>query len=233
MKRLCFGLLGAIIAVMLLAAVVLFFPPAFKFGLRSANRFLPVAVEIETYRHVPGRLSLSGVRVATPLATLLETANLEIQYRPLALLLGKIEVSALELENPRITLQRSEDGQLNLFEPSPAGEQEEGKEGPESGGSWPTLLAPLHIEEARISQGSVRFEDQASGLSLAWDSLDLEGSFSGRPLEGELHLRRGHLEAGRGLHPQPRSFLSFCDPFSSSKGPPFVLHLPSPAGDPG
>ncbi len=199
MKRLGFGLLGAIIAVMLLVAVVLFFPPAFKFGLRTANRFLPVAVEIETYRHVPGRLSLSGVRVATPLATLLETANLGIQYRPLALVFGKIEVSALELENPRITLQRSEDGQLNLFEPSPAGKQEEGKEGPEGGGSWITLLAPLHIEEAHISQGSVRFEDQASGLSLAWDSLDLEGSFSGRPLQGELHLRRGHLEAGRGL----------------------------------
>ena len=63
MKRLCFGLLGALIAVMLLAAVVLFFPPAFRFGLRTANRFLPVAVEIEAHRHVPGRLDLSGVRV--------------------------------------------------------------------------------------------------------------------------------------------------------------------------
>ena len=197
MKRLCFGLLGALIAAMLLAAVVLFFPPAFEFGLRTANRLLPVAVEIEAYHHVPGRLSLSGVRVATPRATLLEMAGLEIQYRPLALVLGRIEVSALKLENPRITLQRSEDGRLNLFEPSPPEKQEEGKEG----GSWITMLAPLHIEEIRIAQGSVRFEDLASGISLAWYSLDMEGSFSGRPLGGELHLRKGNLEGGRGLHP--------------------------------
>ena len=197
MKRLCFGLLGTLIVLMLLAAVVLFFPPAFKFGLRTANRFLPVAVDVENYRHVPGSLSLSGVRVATPRATLLKMTGLEIQYRPLALVLGKIKVSSLELENPRITLQRSEDGQLNLFEPSPAGKKEE-EEGPEDGGSWIPMLAHLNIGEVRIAQGSVRFEDRASGLSLTWVSLDMGGSFSGRPLGGELHLRRGRLEAGRG-----------------------------------
>jgi autotransporter translocation and assembly factor TamB len=199
MKRLCFGLLGALIAVMFLAAAVLFFPPAFRFGLRTANRFLPVAVEIEAHHHVPGRLDLSGVRVETPRATLLEMANFEIHYRPLALLFGRIEVSTLELENPRVTLQRAEDGHLNLFEPSASEGREEGKEGPEDDGSWISVLAPLRIGEVRIAQGSIRFEDLVSGLSLAWDSLELEGSFSGDPLEGKLYLRRGHLEAGRGL----------------------------------
>lgn len=197
MKRLCFGLLGVLIAAMLLAAVVLFFPPAFKFGLRTANRFLPVAVGIDNYRHIPGRLSLSGVRVVTPRATLLEIADLEIQYRPLALVFGRIEVSTLELENPRITLRRSEDGQLLLLEPPPPDEKEEEKEGPEDGAPWGAMLAPLRIEEARISQGSVRFEDLASGLTLTWDSLELGGSFSGDPFEGDLHLRRGRLEGGQ------------------------------------
>ena len=125
MKRFSFGLLGVLVSVILLAAVVLFFPPAFKFGLRTANRFLPVAVEIEAYSHVPGELSISGLRVATSRATLLETATLQVRYRPVGFVLGKIEVSALELENPHVTLQRSEDGRVYLFEPSSDVEQQE------------------------------------------------------------------------------------------------------------
>ncbi len=34
-----------------------------------------------------------------------------------------------------------------------------------------------------------------AGLSLAWNSLDLEGSFSGHPLGGSLRVRRGRIRA--------------------------------------
>ena len=105
MKRFLFGILALIAAMLLLAAAVLFLPPAFQLGLRTANRFLPVTVEVAEYRHVPGRLSLSGVHVATPRGTLCEMAGLRIEYRPLALFLGRVEVSMLELENPRITIR--------------------------------------------------------------------------------------------------------------------------------
>jgi hypothetical protein len=186
MKRLFFGLLGAFIALSLLVALVLFFPPAFKLGLRTANRFLPLTVELETYHHVPGRLSVSGLRVVTSPATRLEMTGLGVRYRPFALLLGRIELSALELENPRITL-----------EPSLDDPKEEGKEGTEETGSWVSVLAPLSVEEARIDGGSVRFEDPASGLVLTWKGLDMEGRFRGRPLEGELNLRRGQVKVGR------------------------------------
>ena len=131
-------------------------------------------------------------------------AGLRIEYRPLALFLGRVEVSTLELENPRITIQRSADGQLNLFEPSPGTEQRQEREGTGETGSWIAMLAPLHIREIRVEEGSVRFEDLASGLSLAWDSLDMEGAFSGWPLKGELRLLKGLLEASRGTRPPLR-----------------------------
>lgn len=202
MKRFLFSILAVIAAIVILAAVVLFLPPAFRLGLRAANRYLPVTVDITEYHHVPGRLSLSGVEVATPRGTFCEMAGLRVEYRPLALFLGRVEVSTLELENPRITIQRSEDGQLNLFEPSPG--PEKGQESEDTDGSWTVVLAPLRIGEVRIVEGSVRFEDLANGLSLAWESLGMEGTFSGHPLRGELHLRKGYLQASRGAHPPSR-----------------------------
>jgi len=204
MKRLMFGLLALITAMLLLAAAFLFLPPAFRLGLRAANRLLPVTVDIAAYHHVPGRLSLSGVRVATSLGTFCKMAALRVEYRPLSLFLGRVEISALELDSPSITIQRSANGQLNLFEPSPAPEPGQEGEGAGETGSWIAMLAPLRIDKIRVAQGSVRFEDQASGLSLVWDPLDVEGAFSGRPLQGELRLMKGFLQASRATHPPLR-----------------------------
>ncbi len=204
MKRFLFSLLALITAMLLLAAAFLFLPPAFRLGLRAANRLLPVTVDIAEYHHVPGRLSLNGVNVATPRGTFCEMAGLRVEYRPLLLFLGRVEISALELENPRFTIQRYANGQLNLFEPSAAPEQGQGGEGAGETGSWIAMLAPLRIDEIRVAQGSVRFEDQASGLSLVWGPLDVEGAFSGRPLQGELRLMKGLLQASRGTYPPLR-----------------------------
>ncbi|MGW8320386.1 MAG: AsmA family protein [Thermodesulfobacteriota bacterium] len=136
MKRLMFSLLALITAMLLLAAAFLFLPPAFRLGLRAANRLLPVTVDITEYHHVPGRLSLSGVRVATPLGTFFEMAGLRVEYRPLPLFLGRVEISALELDGPSITIRRSANGQLNLFEPSPGPEAGREGEGAGESGSW-------------------------------------------------------------------------------------------------
>ena len=204
MKRLFFGILAVISAAVVLVAVVLFVPPAFRLALRTADRFLPVTVGITEYHHVPGKLSVSGVTLATPRGTPCEVDAITIQYRALALLLGRIDVSLLEIEKPRITIQRSEDGQLNLFEPSSGPEQGREKEGGKDGGSWISILGPLRIREIRVAEGSVRFEDLASGLALAWGSMDVRGTFSGRPLRGELNLTQGLLEASRGDHPPLR-----------------------------
>jgi autotransporter translocation and assembly factor TamB len=201
MKRVFFGLLGVLVAAILLAALVLFFPPAFQFSLRTANRLLPVAVDIEAYHHVPGRLSLTGVRVATPTGTRCELTGLMVEYRPIALVLGRIEISTLELEYPRITIQRTPDGQISLFEPSTGLKQRHERRELEDKGSWTTMLGPLRVKRIRVAQGSVRFEDLASELSLVWESLDVEGNFTGKPLGGELYLREGRLQAGR--DPQP------------------------------
>jgi autotransporter translocation and assembly factor TamB len=204
MKRLFFGILAVISAAVVLVAVVLFVPPAFRLALRTADRFLPVTVGITEYHHVPGKLSVSGVTLATSRGTPCEVDAITIQYRALALLLGRIDVSLLEIEKPRITIQRSEDGELNLFEPSSGPEQGQEKEGGKDGGSWISILGPLRIREIRVAEGSVRFEDLGSGLALAWGSMDVRGTFSGRPLRGELNLTQGLLEASRGDHPPLR-----------------------------
>jgi len=204
MKRLVFSIIAIIAAILLLAAAILFLPPLFQLGLGAANRFLPVTVGIAEYHHVPGKLDLSGVRVATSRGTFCEMAELRIEYRPLALLLGRVEVSTLELRNPRVTIQRYEDGQLNVFEPTPGPEQGKEVEEKEDAGTWINLLGPLRIREIRIEEGSVRFDDLASELSLAWESLDMEGALSGQPLQGELRLLNGLLQASRGPHPPSR-----------------------------
>lgn len=202
MKRLLFLILALVAAALILAAVILFLPPAFQAALRSANRFLPVTVNVAEYRHTPGRLVLSGVRVEAPRGASCEISRLGIEYRPLRLVFGKIEISALEIESPRISVRRSAEGQLNLFEPSTRPEGEKEEEDTEDAGSWTAALAPLHIREIRLEEGTVRFEDLASGLSLAWGSVQMEGNLSGHPLQAEATLSRGSLEASRGA-PSP------------------------------
>jgi autotransporter translocation and assembly factor TamB len=191
MKRFLFSVLALIAAMLVLAAAFLFLPPAFRLGLRAANRYLPVSVQIAQYHHTPGSLRVSGVRVTTPRGALCEMAALTVEYRPLAILFGRIEVATLELENPHVKLQRFENGEFNLFESSH--EQGIQREEEEEAGSWINVVAPLRIREIRIADGSVCFEDQASGLSLVWDPLDVEGAFSGQPLQGELRLSKGRL----------------------------------------
>ncbi len=202
MKRLLFGILAVTLTVVLLAAAVLFVPPAFRLALRTANRFLPVTVDITEYHHVPGRLSVSGVRLSSPGGTFCEVARITIAYRPLQVFLGRIDVPLLEIERPRVTLRRSEDGTFDLFQPSAVPEQAyEKKQSGKEGGPWTGMLRPLRVREIRIIGGSVHFEDAADGLSLVWDSLDMEGGFSGRPLQANLNLSGGLLEASRGNHP--------------------------------
>ncbi len=196
MKRLLFGLLGALIAAMLLAALVLFFPPAFKLGLRTANRFLPVTVDIEGYRHVPGRLDLSKVRVETSTGTLCELADLSIAYRPTLLALGRIDVSSLDVRDPRVTISLASADQSHTEEPNrPA------QEGTGSLESWGWLIHRVRIEKIQAAEGSLRVVGLEDDLALEWSSLDMEGSFSGHPLEAKLLLREGSLEAGRGTEP--------------------------------
>jgi hypothetical protein len=197
MKRFLLSTIVLMAAILILAAVILFVPPAFRLGLKTANRFLPVTLEIAEYHHAPGRLNIAGVGVATPRGTFFEMAGLRIEYRPLALVTGRFDVSTLELENPRVTIQRLEDGQLNL----PGADREQEKAEEEDTEAWISLLRPLRIKVVRIVEGSVRFEDREKGLSLAWEAVDVEGAFSGHPLVGALTLSKGLLKASGGTCP--------------------------------
>jgi len=201
-KRLLLGIFGVLVLAFILITVALFLPTAFRAGLRTANRLLPVKVEVAEYRHVPGRLNLSGVRVATPTGARLELAGLTIEYRPTALLLGKIELRRLELKSPEITIRPFPEGKLNLLEPSsePREGTEEGAATREGSSGW-TVLRLLRVNEIIVSQGSIRVQDLDGDLTLAWDSLDLEGAFSGHPLGGEVRLSDGLLQAERPTHP--------------------------------
>jgi hypothetical protein len=198
LKRILLGLTAVFLAMLILAAVVLFLPAAFRAGLRIANSHLPVKVEVEGYRHVPGRLGLSGVRIATPQGAFCELTGLEIEYRPFAFLLGRVELSALRLQGPRVTIERSADGRLNL----PAASDEPSEEPAGGIPSWVHLLAPLRIREILVTQGHVRFEDLGSGRSFALDPVEIEGAFRGLPLEGEVRLAEGLFRlAQEGLPP--------------------------------
>jgi len=201
-KRFLLGFFGILFLAFVLSALALFLPSAFRAGLRIANRLLPVRVEVHEYRHVPGRLNLSGVRVATPTGARLELAGLTIEYRPTALLLGRIELPRLELKRPEITIRPFPEGKLNLLEPSsgPREGTEEGVAAREGFSGW-TVLRLLRVHEIMVSQGSIRLEDLDGDLTLSWNSLDLEGAFSGHPLGGELRLTKGLLQAEHPPHP--------------------------------
>ncbi len=198
MKRVLISLLAVSSILLILAALILFLPPAFRIGLRAANRFLPVTLSVSEYHHVPGELRISGIQVTTPRATLGEMTSLEIEYRPLTLFLGRLEIATLHLEAPEIVLQRSEDGRIDPFGLPPGREPEDRKGRSSDDGSWTAVLAPLHVREVRISEASIRFEDLATGYSMMWDGVDMEGDLSGDPLRGELHLSEGLLEVSKG-----------------------------------
>ena len=137
-------------------ALLLFFPPAFKYGLKKAGRFLPVAVSIEDVRHVPGRLRLTGLRIATPMGTTCEIAALEIIYRPLSLALGRVEIASLEVRDPAITILRYPEGRLDLLEPS-AESGAGSDQGDETGTSpWRRLARELRVDSFEVTGGSVR-----------------------------------------------------------------------------
>jgi len=151
----------------------------------------------------PGPVLPAGLQVRPQdrQSTRCELAGLTIEYRPTALVFGRIDVSTLEVRTPRIMILRFPEGKLDLLEPSAGVEKRPDEAGEGSADSWGWILRRIRIEQILATEGSVRVEGPEGDLALAWDSLDLEGSFSGHPLGGELHLRKGNFEAGRGLHP--------------------------------
>lgn len=200
MTKLLFGGLWALLLVSIAAALLLFYPPAFKCGLEAACRLLPVAVDIENVRHVPGRLRLSGLRIATPMGSSCEIASLEIVYRPLSLALGRIEITSLQLQRPAVTILRFPEGRLDLLEPSAGPVARPGQGGEAGTNPWGWLARQVRIEALSLKGGSVRVRSPDRGLTVAWNSLDLEGDYSGRPLEGNLHLRKGRIRVANEPH---------------------------------
>lgn len=102
-----------------------------------------------------GRIDIadaSGVALAT-----VEATNLHLDLG--ALLLGGIEVTALDLDRPRVAFANDAEGRFNW--------------GPAGAGGCRADLAGVTFQNASVSNGTVSFVDAVSSASMVLDRLDL------------------------------------------------------------
>ena len=197
LKNLLILVLAGILLALALAALVLFVPPAFRLGLELAGSFLPFHVEMDSFRHVPGNLTLEGVRVSTSSGSFCEIARLEASYSLRKLLAGKIEFTRIHLANPRLDARALVSGGLSQSVPSQGKIQEE-QQGSQK---WvePALLAPfrLQIEELAVQGAEIRYSDPTTGVALALESADLNCRLTTHPVSSaDLELTQGTFRIG-------------------------------------
>lgn len=177
------------------AALLVFFPPAFQLGLKAANALLPVKIQVDVYRHFPGRLRLEGVRVLTSQgASLCALDRLEASYSPGNLFLGKLCFSRIAVEGPRLDLRVLTGSEKAA---GPEKERKASEKGPRQEAlGLPVLPAWVFVEKIEIGQAFVAWREPSSGISFALEAAEIQaGILSGPPglrvdrLQGELVVR--------------------------------------------
>jgi len=184
---------AVLVPALVLVTVVLFLPGFFRLGLRAANAFLPVRVEVGGYRHLPGDLTLGEVLVSSPRGPICSIRTLRAEYGFLRLFLGRIRVRALEVEGVRMRIQRYPDGGFSLsgLRAGAAGPRSGEAFRPEALLTWASL--PLVVERLEVSDAAAEYADAAAGVTVAAEGLRVTGALNTRPLRARLHGEGGHL----------------------------------------
>ncbi len=193
---------AGVLFLLALSVLLPFFPPALRLGLKAADHFLPVSLEADHIAHLPGRLILSGLQVSTPRGPILELGHLEIDYRPLAFLSGRIVIDRVRLEAPLLLLRRLPDGTLDLpLGLSPSGGKETA--GRNDGTTRSTEKRDrLEVREVRVDGGVLVYDDPDLPCPLEWGSLQLDLHRLPEPCTYQVSVREGILRlAGPGGPP--------------------------------
>jgi len=189
---------AVLLTALVLVNLVLFVPWCFQGALRTANAFLPVRVEVGTYRHVPGDLKLAHVRLSNDLGPICTVRHLSLEYEFLSLFLGRVQARVLEADGVRVHLQRYPDGRFNV---SGLPDRRPPDPGPGKPFRPEVLLAwtafPLAVEKLEIVDGAVLYTDAAAGILAAADGLHLAGTLDTRPLQARLRVEKGDVRFHR------------------------------------
>ncbi len=126
---------------------------------------------------------------------LVQLAELELVWQPLALLRGELQVDRLVLREPRVHLVVDPDGRVNLLEALGIGEEEPDP----AAGPWEGSPIDVRIERAHLTAGRMELElESAEGPMTRVSLAGLEAAL-GFDLEGrELMVERAVLAARAG-----------------------------------
>lgn len=194
-KRIAVVFVAAGLAAAAAVALLVFFPPAFRLGLKAANALIPVEIQVDVYRHFPGRLRLENVRVLTSQGTsLCALDRLGASYSPGKLFLGKLCFSRIAVDGFRLDF-----GVLPASEKAAGVEKESRaieKDPRREVSALAVLPAWIFVEEIEIGQAFVACREPSSGISFALEAGEIQAGFlSGPPglrvdrLRGELVVR--------------------------------------------
>lgn len=120
-------------------------------GLGVVNAVLPEAhVEVGRLRVYPRGLGLEQVTLSTPDGRpLVEVERVVLLWIPRELLAGRVHVTSLVLERPRVTVARGPDDRWDLLVALGLGSEDD-----EAGGAWEGLPVDLRVDRARIVEGT-------------------------------------------------------------------------------
>ncbi len=192
MPRLWKGIVVLFIAACLAGAgavaLVLFFPPVFRLGLKAASALLPVEIQVDVYRHAPGSLRLEGVRVITAEGEALCVLDrLEASYSLSRLLAGRLDFSRIAADGPRLDLR---------LLPESGDEAGGGAKGPRHERepvALPVLPAWIGVEKAEVRQAFVAWREPSSGISFALESGEILGGLVSHPPALKLDRLQGEV----------------------------------------
>lgn len=168
---------GAILILVLLGAGLLLMVPTERVAQAAAQQFEKLtgrALTIEgkvTPRFWPvlgvttGPVSMANADWSKEPGPMFAADGLVIEINASALLGGDIRILGLRAENPRILLERARDGRENWVFGG-------GGSGGEVSEATPGVGKSYTLEEGRISGGTIRYIDHASGRRIALDNVD-------------------------------------------------------------
>jgi len=184
--RWIFRIIGALVALVLLAVGALFLLPTERIASVAADRISAAtgrSVEITgevsptLWPHLGVRAG--GFRIGNPAwmdgGDLISAEALSVRVPWSAALSGEIEVEEITLQSPRINLVRSADGRGNwsfetVSETAGTADPEPSPQAPSANGG----MAAFALDRATISDGALLFIDMASDQRFEIDGLDAE-----------------------------------------------------------
>jgi uncharacterized protein involved in outer membrane biogenesis len=181
------------------------------------SRALRIPMEITNASLTPwGGLKVTGITVPGEAANFLEASSFSARYNALPLLKGKLEITAMVLDSPKILWEQNEEGRWLMPALPDTGEKKRAKDAAEDEGQEVPKKKEggfkVEVKGFEIRNGIIEFRDNEGARVAAATNVHMSYSFP------DVERVQGVIEIGHLLWKESLQFHAISSPFNYHKG---------------